>query len=64
MHPQGAPTQILSVILTRREDIFTLCDRCVVLCEGGRVVFEGPTGAVPAYLKAAVTLDLCCLPKV
>ena len=47
-----------------REDIFDLFDSVVVLCEGGRLVFEGPTTAVPAYLRRAVEMDFVHLPKV
>jgi hypothetical protein len=47
------------------QDIFALFDRVVVLCEGGRVVFEGAPQLVPAYLKRAHGLGLCPgLPKV
>jgi ABC-type multidrug transport system ATPase subunit len=58
-------TTVLLSIHQPRADIFSLFDRVVVLCEGGRVVFEGSPNMVPAYLQRALTLNLCPnLPKV
>ena len=57
-------TTVLLSIHQPREDIFRLFDRVVVLCEGGRVVFEGRPDFVPAYLQRAVKLCFCELPRV
>jgi ABC-type multidrug transport system ATPase subunit len=58
-------TTVLVSIHQPRADIFALLDRVVVLCEGGKGVFEGAPDAVPAYLKRALQLNLCPgLPKV
>ena len=48
-------TTVLLSIHQPREDIFNLFGQVVVLCEGGRVVYEGPVNAVEGYLRQTVT---------
>jgi len=57
-------TTVLLSIHQPREDIFNLFDHVLVLCEGGRVVFEGQTMAVPAFLRRGVDMGFVRLPKV
>jgi ABC-type multidrug transport system ATPase subunit/ABC-type multidrug transport system permease subunit len=53
-------TVLLSLHQPRR-DIFEMFDHVIVLCKGGRVVYEGAVQAVDTYLQKASSLGLATL---
>ena len=51
-------TAVLLSIHQPREDIFNLFDHVIVLCEGGRAIFSGPTVDVPSFLRTVIDFGL------
>ena len=57
----GRGQTVLLSIHQPRKDIFEMFDHVIVLCKGGRVVYEGGVENVGAYLQRASALGLATL---